>query len=158
MLAKEDGKALILSKDSIGRKAFGSTCAWKDSTLRTYLNGEWLESTTLLKEKAVQTDITTRIWNTSDFDTTQDKVFLLSEADLFGTYNYGKEDTDSKDYTYNGQVIVPNIEIRSSNDTVWLRSPAGATLAAMCGGTGTINSNNVAHDHGVRPALWIKLP
>ncbi len=158
VLAKEDGKALILSKDSIGRKAFGSTCAWKDSTLRTYLNGEWLESTTLLKEKAVQTDITTRIWNTSDFDTTQDKVFLLSEADLFGTYNYGKEDTDSKDYTYNGQVIVPNIEIRSSNDTVWLRSPAGATLAAMCGGTGTINSNNVAHDHGVRPALWIKLP
>ena len=102
---KDDGKALIWSKDSVETRRFdASKVVWRDSELRTYLNGGWLDGKTTLQEKAVETDITTRIINTDTFNTTQDKVFLLSEADLFGTHSYNQTPTDSKDYTYNGRV------------------------------------------------------
>ena len=140
------------------RKFDSSTNVWKDSGLRTYLNGDWLDGKATLQEKAVQTDITTRIFRTDTFNTTQDKVFLLSEADLFGTHSYGQTPTDSKDYTYNGQVLVPNIEMRKSSTTCWLRSPYSSTFVNVVYDDGTLSINNSYSTNGVRPALWITMP
>ena len=159
VLAKDDGKALIWTKDIVERRKFdSSTNVWKDSGLRTYLNGDWLDGKATLQEKAVQTDITTRIFRTDTFNTTQDKVFLLSEADLFGTHSYGQTPTDSKDYTYNGQVLVPNIEMRKSSTTCWLRSPYSSTFVNVVYDDGTLSINNSYSTNGVRPALWITMP
>ena len=165
VLAKDDGKALIWSKELVDerRKFDESTIVWKDSALRDYLNGEWLDSTILLKEKAVETDITTRIFKTEDFNTTQDKVFLLSEADLFGTYEEGKTPTDPRDYTYNGKQIVSDIEINKieRNKMYFLRSPGKSSqgqLAIINGIQGTLSHNNPYTELGVRPALWITMP
>ena len=160
VLAKDDGKALIWSKDSVEvRKFDASTIVWKDSELRTYLNGDWLDGKAILKEKVVETEITTRIYGTNDFNTTQDKVFLLSEADLVGTHSDGQRPTDPKDYTYNGQRIVSNMVIIKSNNPYWLRSPVNSSWPGMVNNQNMdITCNPPVAPYGVRSALWIELP
>ena len=163
VLAKDEGKALIWSKEPVEteRRFDASTNVWKDSELRTHLNGDWLDGKATLKEKAVQTDITTRIYGTNDFNTTQDKVFPLSEADLFGTHSNKQTPTDPRDYTYNGQVLVPNVEMRKfdQGSYCWLRSPYDSTwVTRLRGNYGTLDAQGPDNINFVRPALWIKLP
>ena len=71
---EEENKALIWanSTENPGTSMpFGSSNVWRDSAVRTYLNETWLEGTTVLKEKAVETDITTRsAYNVSTWITT----------------------------------------------------------------------------------------
>ena len=160
VLAKNDGKALIWPKNSLETQKFDNSfiIVWKDSELRTYLNGTWLDGKATLKAKAVQTDITTRIFGTDTFNTTQDKVFCLSEADFFGTYSNKQKPTDPRDYTYNGQVLVPNAEMRKSDTIYWLRSPYSASIVAQIDANGELHSYNPNSNLGVRPALWIQMP
>ena len=165
VLAKNEGKVLIWPKEPVetSRQFDASTVVWKDSELRTYLNGNWLNDTNVLKEKAVQTDITTRVWNTDTFKTTQDKVFLLSEADLFGTYSSGQSSPDARDYTYNSQVLVPNVEMRKFTQVsyCWLRSPYSSNYIAAVTNAGDLTYGTMSqpyNNYGVRPALWITMP
>ena len=157
VLVKENGKALIWAKDSIGSRQFdASSNVWRDSSLRTYLNDTWLDSTTVLKEKAVLTNITTRSQiDDTTWITTQDKVFLLSEADLFGTFNKTKT-SYAQDYTYGDSVIVPNINMRKSSNNCWLRSARGNTSGnAVVQSDGTALSCGCTGSRGIRPALWV---
>ena len=159
VLVKDNGKALLLAKNTVYSSNFGSTNVWQDSTIRTTLNGTWLESTTVLKEKAVETEITTRsAYNATDWITTQDKVFLLSEADLFGTFNK-TETSYAQDYTYGDEIIVPDVNMIKSTSVYWLRSPryysAGNPGVADVGTAGTVSSSTYNSSHGVRPALWV---
>lgn len=164
-LAKDDGKALIWAKEPVEQRQFHSTAVnvWRDSDLRTYLNGEWLESKAVLKTKAIQTDITTRSqYNATDWITTQDKVFLLSDADLFGTVSKIAT-SNAQDYTYGNSILVPDVNMRgfTSGSYVWLRSPCGGTyVAARVDMNGNITSTydgTVTGRHSVRPALWVSL-
>lgn len=159
-LVKDDGKALIWAKEPTEERIFGSNNVWQTSTLRTYLNGDWLNSTTVLKEKAVETDITTRSQSSAtDWITTSDKVFLLSEADLFGTIN-DVATANEQDYTYGNETLVPDENMRkfTGANYVWLRSPYGnAGNVAYVTTAGTITSFNVSNPLGVRPALWVSL-
>ena len=126
--------------------------------MRTYLNETWLESTTVMKEKAIETEITTRSqYDATDWITTKDKVFLLSEADVFGTFNR-TETTDARDYTYGNEALVPDLDMIKSTPS-WLRSPhtdtkyvAGVNSTSTGVGYGTVTLN-----YGVRPALWVSL-
>ena len=159
-LVKDDGKALIWAKEPTEERIFGSNNVWQTSTLRTYLNGDWLNSTTVLKEKAVETDITTRSQSSAtDWITTSDKVFLLSEADLFGTIN-DVATANEQDYTYGNETLVPDENMRkfTGANYVWLHSPYGnAGNVAYVTTAGTITSFNVSNPLGVRPALWVSL-
>ena len=159
----DENKALLWAKDPVSSSNFGSSNVWQNSTVRTTLNGTWLNSTTVLKEKVVETTITTRSQiGATTWITTQDKVFLLSEADLFGTFN-GSSTSNAQDYTYGTSQLVTNSSVRGFTNTsygiyCWLRSPRD-------------NSGRVAvvHDYaaagyygysaacGVRPALWFSL-
>lgn len=158
VLAKENDQALLLTKGVLSDKqTFGNSYIWRDSTLRTYLNGEWLESMPTLKTAAVQTDITTRSsYNATDWITTQDKVFLLSEADVFGTIQGGKTASD-QDYTYGNTPFVPD-SIKTIGSSYWLRSPNySADSVSLFGSSGYRGSDYYTNSSGVRPALWINL-
>ena len=162
VLAKDDRKALIYSKDSVETRRFdASTVVWRDSELRTYLNGDWLDSKPTLKEKAVQTDITTRAYtNAEEWITTQDKVFCLSEADLFGTHSDGQKPTDSKDYTYNSTLLVTDA-LKKIHDNAWLRTVNKEGRVSMVSGDGTkiwVASPVPTSVYDVHPALWITMP
>ena len=164
-----DNKALLWAKGPVEKRQFNSSTSnntWRDSSLRTYLNGDWLNGTTVLKGKVVETDITTRSqYNASTWITTQDKVFLLSEADLFGTFNKTTITTDARDYTYGNSVIVPDVNMRKVDNGVTtnthLRSPCLSTAYVgymMLDGTIYENANGgVTRAVGIRPALWFSL-
>ena len=179
VLAKKDGKALIWAKEmettfgTAGKGQFSPSFTengslWQNSGARTWLNSDYLESLSTLKEHAVETTVTTRKeLATAEWYETTDKVFLLSEADLFGTVN--KEATsEAKDYTYGTSQLVPNIEMRkcqSSGDFVnascyWLRSlHANNYIVACC----YSERGEVIFDYpngtnaGIRPAMWVNL-
>ena len=163
---EEENKALIWSKEPVGQRQFNSSKSgniWRDSELRAYLNGDWLESTTVLIEKAIETDITTRSqYNATDWITTQDRVFLLSEADLFGTFNRTAT-SNAQDYTYGNSVIVPDVNMRKVNSTTnsWMRSPCVSTAYVGYlqpdGAIYLTQNGGVTYVLGFRPALWVDL-
>ena len=102
-------------------------------------------------------------FDASDWITTKDKVFLFSEADLFGTFN-DIATSDARDYTYGVEQLVPEINMRKSSTALaslnWLRSPLSNTActASLRGsgvsvsGYGSADANN-----GVRPAMWVRI-
>ena len=164
VLAKESGRAMLMTKDVQEEKAFDADSPrWQDSDMRTYLNGTWLNSKPTLQQYAVSTTIKTRSsYNGSNFDTTNDKVFLLSEADVFGTQNSSAAQAD--DYTYKGgKINAPGgswvANYQSSSHWYWLRSPRSNAVSVAGVGSGGILSYNNCNltSGGVRPVLWINL-
>lgn len=165
VLVKEGEEALLWAKEPIkgSQRKFSETDAnanWKECETRTYLNKDWLNTTNVVKTKALQKNITTRKFGQSQWDTTQDKVFLLSEADLFGTYQGGQPTSDGRDYTYGNKAFVSNAVARFTvydyNAYTYLRSPyssAGNTSAITTGGS--LSWGNTSWPYVIRPAIWI---
>lgn len=169
LLARDGNKALLWTKElettfgTNGKGKFGASNQWEGSEIRTWLNGTYADTLTTLGSHLVETAITTRSqYNATDWITTQDKVFLLSEADLFGTFN--KEATsEAKDYTYGNTQLVTDVNMRKFSSTVasycWLRTPRGdangVALVYDYGAPGNDYYSNARS--GVRPALWVDL-
>lgn len=179
VLVKDGGEALLFAKDPVDSTTLNSIYYpdWSSSTVRTKLNGAWLDGKTTLKEKAVEKTITTRDMSTATlapsdvtakWKTTVDKVFLLTEADLFGTQGgVAKTTTEAKDYTYGSKPIVPNEEMRKfiannpatgvkDNSYCWLRSPYNGSYLAVVLYNGTLSNLSPHNPYGIRPALWVK--
>ncbi len=167
VLARDGNKALLLSKDTLEKPSFNGTSidgsnVWRDSEMRTYLNGTWLTGKTNINAHVSQTTINTRQeYNSDDFFETQDKVFLLSEADAGGTQN--GQPAVAQDYTLGKEgVIVPEnmmkVMFNGSLDNWWLRSPRFNTnCVAAVGIDGGVGYFTHHVTRGVRPALWINL-
>ena len=174
VLAQENNQALLYSKDILEERQFHDSSAdytWSVSNLRTYLNGTWLSAKSTLSQKAVSTTINTRsTYNGSNFTTTTDKVFLLSEADLYGTQSTGVTETitaDARDYTLGVEGIIVPTWMRTVEDAThtsgyyWLRNPVKVQYAV--GGVnwtdGLMYAPNAYNGTvaGVRPALWVDL-
>ncbi|MBC8544594.1 DUF6273 domain-containing protein [Bianquea renquensis] len=181
VLVKDGNKALLLPKDilEVNRPINSSSIdpnspKWKGSAMETYLNDEWLSSKPVLSQKAMSTTIYTRsTWDADEdtFDTTTDKVFLLSEADVFGTMD--DKTAVAKDYTYNGTMLpAPGGSWKATyNDTrAWwfLRSPKWSSSNPIVGmaivnhnGNSSMYGSYYCSDYdgirggGVRPALWV---
>ena len=167
VLARDGNKALLLSKDMQERRVFDdSDNVWRDSEMRTYLNVEWLTGKTNINAHVSQTTLNTRQeYNSDEFFETQDKVFLLSEADVFGTINTNniyEKVAVAQDYTLGRiGVIVPE-EMRIAQDNGqnwhwWGRSPCDSTISVLVVSPSGVNSTRHNTAIGVRPALWINL-
>lgn len=149
---------------------------WSECTARTFMNGDYYDSLTVLKSYIKSYTLLTRnFFDTTVFDTTEEKVFLLSEADVFGTTLNGQE-ADAKDYTYGEKKLVNHSEMLIGNyvgeyankqyDAV-LRSPyqegtinkyayySEITNAGIISCVSTSYSN--ASKVSFRPALWVDL-
>ena len=165
VLARNGNNALLLTKDLQEERRFdGSSPKWETSEMRTYLNGDWLNAQTTLSQHTVKTTINTRsTYNGTEFTATQDKVFLLSEADVYGTQNGST--AQAKDYTLGteGVILPSNMRTATWNGTnygYWLRSPCVTSI-----GLAGVYSNGsfyfpAYYDTGracVRPALWVNL-
>lgn len=165
VLARDGNNALLLSKDIQERRRFDDNDnVWETSEMQTYLNGDWLNGKTNISAHVHPVTLTTRNeWNVDTFETSEDqKVFLLSEADLFGTQN--GQTAVAKDYTLGkvGVIVPENMRVAQDNGQNWLwwlRSPRrGTNIVAYVYSSGiayygSYNNANV----GVRPALWINL-
>ncbi len=169
VLVKDEinNKILIWAKEQLGfERGFGSLI-WGNSNLRTYLNNTWLTEYDILSQLAVETTLTTRTsYSGTNFTESLDKVFLLSEADVFGTTQNGKT-AEVRDYTYNGERLPITMSMRKCTEKpvsmYWLRSPNNSSgsgwLSVVQASSGALASKNCTGEFwGVRPALWITLP
>ncbi len=169
ILAKENGKVLLISDKALDCKPYNTNCeevTWETCFLRAWLNDDFLNDAFTKEEQAIinATDVSADEnpnSKTSQGNDTQDKVFLLSiiEADLY----FGND---------NKRMCVPTTYARKKgaytsetqyNDGStcwwWLRTSGNSRYSAAYIHTyGHIYSSGVmvSNTHnGVRPAMWI---
>ncbi|MBR5659778.1 MAG: hypothetical protein IKX10_10330 [Lachnospiraceae bacterium] len=163
VLDKTDDELLLLSKYAICHKAYNEVLkdvTWSTCSLRNWLNTEYLVQAFSAEEQELIAD--TNVRNDDDSwagapggEDTVDKVFVLSIEEAQKYF----EDNDSRITTF------PDGEEASW----WLRTPGHKnTIAAditiyghivLPGGHVIYDVGSKVDDanHGVRPALWIKL-
>jgi len=145
---------------------FGPTNKWDASTIRTALNGTYLTTYPTAASKALEVTLYTRGgYNDNTVAnrlTTDDKVFLLSEADVFGTSNKGKDTSPQAwEYTFNSARIpyFTDVSKRTAPRPWWLRSPASDyDLVAIVSKEGKVISYGCGDlDYFIRPAFWYNM-
>ncbi len=190
VLEVQGNKALLLSRYGLDAKPYnekGVDITWEKSTLRGWLNGEFLKKAfSSTEQKAI---LTTNVDNsrsqgyseyiTSGGNNTQDKIFLLSYAeahqyfavehysyyqDSTGKYNFTNVSSRVRPTAYaikNGVIVNRNYQTAEGGSAGWwwLRS-LGRTRrnAADISSDGSLSYGGVNDDRGcVRPALWVNL-
>ena len=164
VLAMEDDKVLLLSEknlDCIPYNLADTATTWETSTLRTWLNMEFLNAAFNEEEQAaiLTSEVKTgdnSIYQTKGGATVHDKLFILSidEAKRFF-------DTDQDRVAKNTAYAVNQGALNSpeGNGWWWLRTLGiNEHVAANVNYSGTIDEyGNYVYSFGgcVRPALWI---
>ena len=161
------GKALVTSKYALDNKPFNDSCedvTWETSTLRKWLNNDFLNSAFTDEEKKwIATTTVSADSNPNPYyisnpgKATQDKIFLLSINEV----NKYFEDTSATlcqptKYAYGGGYDVSSIHCS------WrLRTPGySQSYTAVVKATGAIDNYGIVVDGTntyIRPAMWIDL-
>ena len=179
-----NNRALLLSRYGLDAQPYNiehSKVTWEKCTLRTWLNGTFLNKAFTAQEKA-RIEVTNvdnsnsqgySQWRTKGGKNTKDKVFLLSYAEankylgveywtVTGADNNTKSRVAPTAYAIK-QGAYTSIAYKAAEGTAagwwWLRSPGFDQLrAAYVYIGGSLMSNSVDIGSGcVRPALWINL-
>ena len=166
----ENDRALIITENILELRRYQDSnvsITWENCSLRTYLNGSFYDTFNQTDRARIHEvtneNLNNQSWGTNGGRNTQDKIFLLSLAEVvryFGDSgqlgSIDREPRISDQYNSN--------RIATFNGTAswwWLRSPgfytsqaAGVTIS----GPISMNGLNVNYDRGgVRPALWLNL-
>ena len=186
VLDRQDGKALIITKNIIEAKAYNEKrvdVTWETCTLRQYLNGEFYERFSdadkdRILETTVKNDGEQAFGRDGGNDTT-DKIFLLSLNEVlryFGDDGKLAERVAERGINrvsgsgagwgvlgeYNLARMASGKDSRRSYYEWWLRSPGlGASWAMYIHDDGEISLEGTwvetYTEFGVRPAMWITL-
>ena len=140
-----------------------TTVTWETSTLRKWLNNDFLNSAFSANEKAMIPTVTVSADKNPDYSTnpgnaTQDKVFLLSITEVNKYFNFNSaRRCEPTDYA----VANGAWKNDSGNCYWWLRSPGyNQDCAALVIYDGRVSEGGTCVDvdnRSVRPALWIDL-
>ena len=165
VLERTSNKALIITERGIVVKPFNDVkkdVTWQTSTLRNWLNNEFLNTAFTNREKKLILETTVTADKNPNYSTdpgkdTQDKVFLLSvqEAEKYFSSNIARQVKATpyarKQGAYSGVY---------GYFWLWLRSPgrtsSGAAGVRSDGAIGFIDRVD-SDDVVVRPALWVKM-
>ena len=173
VLAKENEKALVISKYALDCQQYNSTytdVTWENCSLRKWMNGTFLNNAFSAEEQAqiqntnVSADKNPE-YSTNPGNATTDKVFLLSitEAEKYFTTDESRKCAPTAFAKAQGAYTSDSYKTASGEATCWwwLRSPgADQDNAADVYNDGSVNynGNNVNNDNDcVRPAMWISL-
>ena len=171
VLDVQGNKTLVLSKDALDAVPFHKdyvSVGWEDSSLRSWLNDSFLN--TAFDEEEQDIILMTKVdnsasqgnkkWGTKSNGTTNDKIFLLSYAEVDQYFG----DEKSRICKPTEFAVSRGADIRKQNDGTesgwwWLRSPGERNHhAAFVNFDGKVYSNAVGNDYlSVRPAMWIDL-
>ena len=178
LVLENDGKsALLLSRYILLETNFNlrygdaSGKVWAKSTLREYLNGEFLSAVfTKEEQKAIRAS---SVKNPAGPSTktkggsSKDKVFLLSYEEL--EKYLPTQESRVAECTEFSQILMKNagydVEIAMQPESWWLRTPGmNVAMALLVGKDGSVNVKQGEHavmPRGVRPAILVdakKLP
>ena len=139
ILASEYDGLLLISENILFLKDFdSSTSVWENSSLRSYLNSDFYNTSFSEEEKKFFVTVTTSTG-------VNDKVFLLSSSGSY-QYNYSVFSTsDGRKAKYNGEYVY-----------WWLRSSKSSDRCYVVRHDGSIGDLNVTENVGVRPVIKIK--
>ena len=166
VLAKEDGKVLVISKYMLDRQPYNAErgfyeTTWETCSLRQWMNETFLNSAFSAEEQELILDTNVSADMNPEYDTnpgnpTTDKVFLLSIAEL--ELYFPSQETRICDFTeYAVAVNTPFVD----SNTWWLRSPGYDVFRAAYvsdEGWESCYGDLPYYDFiGVRPVLWINL-
>ena len=167
VLEVKDGKALVISKYALDCKQYntsGTDVTWETSTLRKWLNNDFINKAFSADEKAMIPTVTVSadknpVYDTNPGNATQDQVFLLSitEANQYFSSDSARQ-CEPTDYAVANGVYVNSYSV---NCWWWLRSPGYYQFsAAYVYYDGDVDEyGDLVSDvyFAVRPALWIDL-
>ena len=162
VLAVEEGKALVITENAIALKPYqentepGLAATWETCTLRTWLNGEFLNSfTSEQADQIIDSSVSVEKYASNasggvqEVGKVEDKFFLLSVNEVTQYFPIESERVAQ----YDGAFV-----------NWWLRSPGegiGEAKAVMDhnvnGDRGFITNYSFNGNNGVRPAGWITL-
>ena len=180
ILDRDGDKALLLSRYGLENQPYNvewTDTTWENCTLRAWLNDDFLKKAFSAEEQnaVCETLISNEknqgyaAWNTDGGDDTQDKIFLLSFAEVnqyFGVvYNESCMEARMSPTAYASALgaFVNDGEYRTADGGKtglwWLRSSGTSqNFAAFIAPDGSLYSINVAYEYGcVRPALWVNI-
>ena len=150
LLGVENDRALLLSRDTVGRRVYNSERAstrWNYSDIRSWLNNNFYSRFSTIEQSLIQDSVLQNLHNVGQLGNkepyieTTDRIFLLSHEEMM---TYGRV----------------NIRLEHSHDRWWLRTPANGNDTAMLASSyGSYNSVGrfVWERQGIRPAMWISL-
>ncbi len=159
VLERKDDSVLVVSEKLLDYLPYGGE-EWADSSLRTWLNGEFYDKSFSVEQKArILSAEVTALGDESSADT-EDKVFLLSAAD---TYNYFS-DIEARKAGYSGWAerkysdSVQTTYATSESRAWWLRDTSYRQYNIKnIGSDGVLGGIKYDESSGVRPAMWIDL-
>lgn len=163
ILSKEDGKALVTSRRLVSNDYYeqeeDKDVTWETCSIRSYLNGDYLETNFSDKEKERILETSVHTANNPDpnypnslgGNDTMDKIFLLSYEEADGFF---ADDSDRLAGLFGDQFF--------SNSCWWLRTPGCFNKSAITvfndsGAISTYGSIAASYTYGIRPAMWYSL-
>ena len=173
VFARDGKKALLVSCYGLDAQPYnmrGDNTTWESCSLRTWLNGTFLNKAfSTVEQKAI---LITTVDNsksqcysgyfTNGGTSTWDKVFLLSFEEAWEYFG-------GLHQTYSPGGMFDNIEKASITPTAyamahseyagwwWLRSPGDAQYKAAIVCDGMLETLDAEWSYGVRPALWVNI-
>lgn len=129
------------------------SCVMRESNMATYfsqLTSAWQDAVKQVNKLSSAGNKSTTI------KTTSDKLFLLSEVEIFGSTTYSKSGEGSQ-YAY---YKAGNSKVKKANGSTsfwWERSPCGSNSAGFCmvSSNGTASNNAASNSNGVAFAFCI---
>lgn len=168
VLAVEGKKALLVSEKVLDTKKYNEEkvdITWENSTLRTWLNKDFLNAVFEKKEAKKVVETTVKNADNSKHGTTggndtKDKIFLLSidEAEKYFATDELRRSMGTEFAASKGLKLDKSI-LYAGNSVWWLRTPGlKAYHACYVNNDGviypTVNVN--IENFGLRPAMWVK--
>lgn len=165
VLEKEGTRLLIISEYALNDMGYNTRyqkATWEDSTVRIWLNGEFLEEAfdetqqAMIQDTVVTADPNPKYSEDPGADTV-DKIYLMSIAEAEHYYaKNGDRRCKASPYAISLGAFVSEV---SKSTWWWLRTPGGEPQdAAIVYGDGSIRyfGSDVFHSReGVRPMMWI---
>ncbi len=173
VLAKEENRVLVLSEKVIDCVPFNeeikSGLTWENSTIRKWLNAEFISSAFSEKEEAriaetVNKNAPVRDYGIPEMPPTREKVFLISMEEI---YEFFPRDTDT---VYREETIAfpteyakaKGIELRRDGAVMWwLRESTVDEMFGACAddlGKRFHRGREMNRtDVGIRPAMWLTI-
>ncbi len=164
VLKVSGNQALVISRYGLDAQPYNfgnKNVTWETCSLRTWLNGEFLNNAFTTREQTAIIMTTAdnsagqgySEWNTDGGNDTKDRIFLLSYAEAWSYF--GSDSVRQSEATRYAEGR--GAYTSGGKCWWWLRSPGfHQRLAARVYTDGSLNSHGVFIDSGcVRPALWI---
>lgn len=174
VLTRIGTRVLVVSEKVLDCHEYGGE-TWKDSTIRSYLNGEFFNKAFTSEEQAMIPTVTVKNPDNETYGTygggdTEDKIFLLSLDEVKRYIADGNQTPDHEARRAEGtswaldkyDELMPPNTLYTRYDTMlwWLRDPAEKSCHMYVTILGNLNTEGarIGFDRGgVRPAMWIDL-